>query len=187
MATRKNSITGYPMFKQSSIERTEQDLKYAKKVNQFDKHQAIHLAEQSINSNGANFEIQRYSAYVADLIGIQGELAYKKGEWDIAEQKLLSTLPYNPASANRLAIMYRKEKRFKDEIELLTLAIKTWHESIFNAYHGTTDEFEKRLAKAKSNFEKYKNKDMSQGFKPYFLQYDKKFMQKLLDIRDSKC
>lgn len=83
--------------------------------------------------------------------------------------------------------MYRKEKRFKDEIELLTLAIKTWQESIFNIYHGTTDELEKRLAKAKNNFEKHKSKDMSQGLRPHFISYDKEFVQKLLDIRNSKC
>ncbi|OTA45516.1 hypothetical protein BHL89_00840 [Limosilactobacillus reuteri] len=184
---RINTTTGYPMFKQSSIERIEQNIEYAQKTNYFNKQKALQSAEQSINSNGANFQIQKYKVYIADLVGMQGELAYEKGEWDIAEQKLLSTVPYDPASANRLAIMYRKEKRFKDEIELLTLAIKTWQESIFNIYHGTTDELEKRLAKAKNNFEKHKSKDMSQGLRPHFISYDKEFVQKLLDIRNSKC
>lgn len=186
MESRINKRTGFPMAKHSSIERSTQTLELVKSQTHYGKDELLQLAQQSINKNGANSALERYSGQIFELIAVEGELAYKKGDWDIAEYKLLSVLPYNPVFAENLGIMYRKEKRFKDEISVLALAIQEWKSSVFNIYNGSTDDLEVRLSKAKHYFEKHKNLDNSKGIDPEFLPYDKELVQKLLDIRSKK-
>lgn len=186
MNSQVNKRTGFPVSKHSSIKRLEQELERAKNNKYYRKSELLDFAKQSSNKNGANFAISQYRDQLFGLIAIEGELAYEKGDWDIAERKLLSIVPYEPNVAERLGIMYRKEKRFKDEISVLTLVIEKWNSSVFNVYHGSTSSFEERLSKTKNYLKKHGNVDSSKGISPNFLPYDKELIQELLRIRDKK-
>lgn len=179
-----NSRTGYPMAKASSIERSKRELKEFGS-DDYSKSELLRIASESANENGANMAIQRYSLAVLENRPLKGEIAYKTGDWDTAEEILLPCITINSESAKRLSIIYRRQKRFKDEVDMLQTAIISWQSSAFNVYKGTFIELEERLSKAKDFYQKHKEEDESIGFKLQVLPYDKQFLHQLINIRNS--
>lgn len=180
-----NARTGFPLAKISSIERTKEE------INEFnsypykkDKEELINIATTSYGVNGVNYAIHAYSQSIVGNRILEGELAYKTGDWDVAEEKLLPCLMFNPNCVERLAIMYHKQKRFKDEIDVLNSAIIQWNSSPFNTEDGSTRVFEERLSKAKRYYSSHKSNDQSVGIIDSSIPYDEEFLRKLITIKN---
>ncbi|MEK1351865.1 hypothetical protein HCZ84_08890 [Limosilactobacillus fermentum] len=177
-----NVSTGYPMASESSIKRTRDELKMRENLTPSQRKSDLLLAATEFGENGVKNSILNYGYDVIGTVGIQGELDYKTGEWDKAEKELISCLQINPNYVTRLAIMYRKQRRYKDEINVLNYVIANWPLSPFNAYGGNTTDFVVRLTKAKEYLKKHKESDCSRGVNYVFLDYDADFLQQLLGI-----
>lgn len=77
------------------------------------------------------------------------DLLYKEGKWIQAEDQWLSILPKMPNFVGeKLAIMYRKEKRYRNEVEVINAAIKYTEHAIPTYAHR--DTLIVRKAKAQS-------------------------------------
>ena len=170
------------MASESSIKRTRDELKMRENLTPSQRKSDLLLAATEFGENGVKNSILNYGYDVIGTVGIQGELDYKTGEWDKAEKELISCLQINPNYVTRLAIMYRKQRRYKDEINVLNYVIANWPLSPFNAYGGNTTDFVVRLTKAKEYLKKHKESDCSRGVNYVFLDYDADFLQQLLGI-----
>lgn len=131
-----NGRTGYPMSTEKSIYTAKTQLEMIKESKQY-------------NSNIND----------ADLDYYKGDLHYKKGDWDKAEKSWLSSIYNRPTtSATKLAIMYRKQNRLQNEINVLKTGIKL--EKI-NSASPVLDDLEKRLERAENYYSKHSEKDQS--------------------------
>ncbi|PIO83570.1 hypothetical protein BSQ39_08335 [Loigolactobacillus backii] len=131
-----NGRTGYPMSTEKSIYAAETQLKMIKESKKY-------------NSNINDADIDYY----------EGDLHYKKGDWDKAEKSWLCSIHDRPTtSAARLAIMYRKQNRLQDEINVLKAGIEL--EKI-NSSSPVLNNLEKRLERAESYYSKHSEKDKS--------------------------
>lgn len=92
-----------------------------------------------------------------------GDYLYKNGEWSEAEKEWLSIIKdmYNNASV-KLSILYRKQKRYKDDVDILKLAI-FYGENYPNDIYKFNPDLYLRLEKSKSLYEKNKQIDQSKG------------------------
>lgn len=105
---RINKRTGYPLAKQSSIETSE--CRFEEVLNYPD--------------NSEPFDVDDYFIGVYLPYFFAGEIAYKRGDWDIAEAIWLSVLGLCPESVSgKLAIMYRKQHRYQDVADMYVKAI----------------------------------------------------------------
>ena len=114
--------------------------------------------------HGRNHSGQRYSNKVIDFVlphYNKGDYYYKIGEWDKAENEwlmILKLMGHFPTL--KLAIMYRKQKRFSDEVELLKFS------QIYarkNTVYPGTKTINERIPKAEKFREKHINEDKSKG------------------------
>lgn len=187
MSPNINSQTGFPMAKQSSIDRSIKSLNEVRQFESlnFSKDELINRAK-SLGLSGANVAIDTFAGQQFMILNLEGEIAYKKGNWELAEKLWLKTSLYQPSYVTSFAIMLRKEQRFKDEMLLLESVIAEWPKSPFNVYGGTVDAFEKRLIKARKLLESGKVKDKSRGLIFCSMSKDDKiFLNELIKIRDS--
>lgn len=92
-----------------------------------------------------------------------GDYLYKNGEWSEAEKEWLLIVKdmYNNASI-KLSILYRKQKRYKDDVDILKLAILYGEEYPNDIYKFDPDLYV-RLKKSVELYEKNKEKDRSKG------------------------
>lgn len=178
-----NVRTGYPIATQKSINSTRQALIDSAKNNTFDKNEALAMARSSVNENGALTMVSSYRYFLYDEIFLKGELAYKYGDWDEAEKLWLTILEISPTQVcEKLSIMYRKQKRYSDEIYILQNGINLWKNSIFNVYNGSTEDLEVRLKKASTLYTKHTASDKSTGIDIPNASYDHKFVSELVDL-----
>ena len=92
-----------------------------------------------------------------------GDLHYKLGEWKEAESEWLSILSLmGSRAAEKLAIMYHKQHRYKDEMQILSIGMKI---SLHSKVYPLPDEFSDRLTKASEFYAKHSDKDKSIGYK----------------------
>ncbi len=92
-----NGRTGYPMSTEKSIRGAQEQLELLKET-------------QNLNSKMSD----------TDLKYFEGDLFYKKGDWDKAEKAWLISINSMPdISGEKLAIMYRKQKKYNSEIEII--------------------------------------------------------------------
>ena len=78
--------------------------------------------------------------------------------------------------------MYRKQKRYSDEVYILQNGINLWKNSIFNVYNGSTEDLEVRLKKASALYTKHKASDKSTGIDIPNASYDHQFVSELVDL-----
>lgn len=94
-----------------------------------------------------------------------GDYLYKNGEWSKAEKEWLCIVKemYNNAS-KKLSILYRKQKRYKDDVEILELAI-FYGENHPNDFYKFNPELYSRLEKSKELYKNNESIDQSIGIK----------------------
>lgn len=178
-----NKRTGCPLAKQSSIELS---------INQF--RQLIALPKNNYFEEAENDYGLFYSAihsYFSDTyipyyyIGI---IAYKRGDWDKAERWWLSILNLCPCSVSKkLAIMYRKQKRFNDVVILYTWALQLANEPLLDIEDSEYQEIADSLDEARKKAEQNSKKDKSIGLIEYPNRADMKLALKLKEITDSNA
>lgn len=129
-----NGRTGFPMSTEKSIYAAESQLEMMKESKKY-------------NSNIIDADISYYS----------GDLYYKKGDWDKAEKSWLGSIHDLPTtSAAKLAIMYRKQNRLQDEIDVLKTGIEL--EGTNSESPIISNDLEKRLERAEKYYSKHSEK-----------------------------
>lgn len=150
---RINSKTGYPMSTDKQIKNATEQLKLTRK---FLKNNQI--SSYSSRSSREKMEdlVWNNSAEKMD----SADLEYKKGEWDKAEKLWLTCVAINYRAANRLRIMYQKEHRFNDAVQIIDFAIDSPVLRKVNNDSYVTD-FKKKLETAEQKSMKHENEDQS--------------------------
>lgn len=150
---RINSKTGYPMSTDKQIRNATEQLKLTRK---FLKNN--HISSYSSRSSQEKMEdlVWNNSAEKMD----SADLEYKKGEWDKAEKLWLTCVAINYRAANRLRIMYQKEHRFNDAVQIIDFAVDSPVLRKINNDSYITD-FKKKLETAEQKSMKHENEDQS--------------------------
>ncbi|KRM81369.1 hypothetical protein FC35_GL000149 [Limosilactobacillus coleohominis DSM 14060] len=115
-----------------------------------------------------------------------GEVAYKQGDWDIAEKWWLSVLDIRPTNVtHKLEIMYRKQKRYKDIVDMYSLAAK--HAAYYAKLTGqnmTKEIVSSRNLAGEELLNNLEN-DKSRGVIEYPTMINKKFINRLQEVAGS--
>ncbi len=150
---RINSKTGYPMSTDKQIRNATEQLKLTRK---FLKNN--HISSYSSRSSQEKMEdlVWNNSAEKMD----SADLEYKKGEWDKAEKLWLTCVAINYRAANRLRIMYQKEHRFNDAVQIIDFAVDSPVLRKINNDSYITD-FKNKLETAEQKSMKHENEDQS--------------------------
>lgn len=169
MTQRINPNTGYPMSTEKQIKLAQENLKMAQHPYLSTYEQANKLSKE-VGFDGRTKE-EKYKQYMtmrlSSLISIipeKADLAYKLGEWNMAENEYLKISFLDIHYANKLRIIYQKEKRFKDAYFIMrsTRDIGSFLQNIWGAYSKQVeDKFDHNLQVAKEKAEKNKAKDRS--------------------------
>ena len=150
---RINSKTGYPMSTDKQIRNATEQLKLTRKFLKINR-----ISSYSSRSSQEKMEdlVWNNSAEKMD----SADLEYKKGEWDKAEKLWLACVAINYRAANRLRIMYQKEHRFNDAVQIIDFAIDSPVLRKVNNDSYVTD-FKKKLETAEQKSMKHENEDQS--------------------------
>lgn len=150
---RINSKTGYPMSTDKQIKNATEKLKLTRK---FLKNNQISSYSSRSSQEKMEDLVWNNSAEKMD----NADLEYKKGEWDKAEKLWLACVAINYRAANRLRIMYQKEHRFNDAVQIIDFAIDSPVLRKVNNDSYVTD-FKKKLETAEQKSMKHENEDQS--------------------------
>lgn len=150
---RINSKTGYPMSTDKQIKNATEQLKLTRKF---------------LKNNQTNpYKLRNSQEKIEDLVWNNSaekmdnaDLEYKKGEWDKAETLWLACVAINYRAANRLRIMYQKEHRFNDAVQIIDFALDSPVLRKVNNDSYVTD-FKKKLETAEQKSMKHENEDQS--------------------------
>lgn len=150
---RINSKTGYPMSTDKQIKNVTEQLKLTRKF---------------LKNNQTNpYKLRNSQEKIEDLVWNNSaekmdnaDLEYKKGEWDKAETLWLACVAINYRAANRLRIMYQKEHRFNDAVQIIDFAVDSPVLRKINNDSYITD-FKKKLETAEQKSMKHENEDQS--------------------------
>ena len=150
---RINSKTGYPMSTDKQIRNATEQLKLTRKFLKINR-----ISSYSSRSSQEKMEdlVWNNSAEKMD----SADLEYKKGEWDKAEKLWLACVAINYRAANRLRIMYQKEHRFNDAVQIIDFAVDSPVLRKINNDSYITD-FKKKLETAEQKSMKHENEDQS--------------------------
>lgn len=150
---RINSKTGYPMSTDKQIRNATEQLKLTRK---FLKNNQISSYSSKSSQEKMEDLVWNNSAEKMD----SADLEYKKGEWDKAEKLWLTCVAINYRAANRLRIMYQKEHRFNDAVQIIDFAVDSPVLRKVNNDSYVTD-FKKKLETAEQKSMKHENEDQS--------------------------
>lgn len=128
-----NRATGWYKSVDSSIERTKKFLR-ADVVSSKKTHSSKLLENKQFSQDLTvyNFVLPHYH---------KGELFYKQGKWELAEQEWLKILTQMPQqSSKKLSVMYSRQNRLKDDVAVLELGIEYAKLSKTYPYTGELDE-----------------------------------------------
>lgn len=107
-------------------------------------------------------------------------LAYKCCDWTLAERwwlSIIDLLPYE--SSKRLAILYRKQHRYKDVSDMYAVAINDSKKPYIHLRPGQDQKMVSAFMKASEKYLAKKDKDKSKGVKTYPSIVDMKFIDVL--------
>lgn len=124
--------------------------------------------------------IRQYLSVIATPYYEGAMLAYKRGNLDKAEMWWLKVFDIQPVSvSHRLAILYRKQHRYKDLVDMYIKALKYAQTSYI--YLNTTQENSLLDEKNKAGelLLKNLNNDQSKGFRRYSSLVDQRFIKEL--------
>ena len=150
---RINSKTGYPMSTDKQIKNATEQLKLTRKF---------------LKNNQTNpYKLRNSQEKIEDLVWNNSaekmdnaDLEYKKGEWDKAEKLWLACVAINYRAADRLRIMYQKEHRFNDAVQIIDFAVDSPVLRKINNDSYITD-FKKKLETSEQKSMKHENEDQS--------------------------
>lgn len=131
--------------KETSVNRTKDDLKLVEKL-------SVINHPTTEEDKVLDYCLRHYH---------QGLLYYKQGEWSNAEKQWLKILKKMPNHVGDcLDILYRKQRRYKNEIDMLKAAIIYTKQTPVKEYQDSRS-VEYRLEKAKQFYKKHNNEDES--------------------------
>ena len=107
-------------------------------------------------------------------------LAYQCGDWELAEKwwlLIIDLLPYE--CSKRLAILYRKQHRYKDVSDMYALAINDSKKPYIHLRPGQDQDMVSAFMKASEKYLDKKDMDNSKGVKTYPSLIDMKFIDVL--------
>lgn len=107
-------------------------------------------------------------------------LAYQCGDWELAEKwwlLIIDLLPYE--CSKRLAILYRKQHRYKDVSDMYALAINDSKKPYIHLRPNQDQKMVSAFMKASEKYLDKKDKDKSKGVKTYPSIVDLKFIDVL--------
>lgn len=165
MNQRINPDTGYPMSTDKQIKAAREMLAETKKFsNSFDKF--LQEVKESYSSKNDLL----YNCYdeilfqLTSLPRFEADLYYKTGNWEKAEELYLKIFFLDINIADKLRILYQKEKRYLDSVYVMEFALNAKEISPIpiSSFSGwVLEKFNKNLNKAKEKAEKYENRDQS--------------------------
>jgi hypothetical protein len=113
-----------------------------------------------------------------------GILAYKRGDWDIAEWCWLYVLTLKPeVVSQKLAIMYRKQHRYQDVVDMYIKAINACESPLVSIRERFYQNMVHEFIKAGNKALQYKNIDKSRGIKNYDSPADMQFAASLAQTK----
>lgn len=170
---RFNKRTGYPLAKQSSIERSRNEFIDMLSWTPDNYYAYAHYSNE--------MAIDNYLESIDAPFLIAGTIAYKQGDWDMAEKLWLSVLDIRPTNVLRkLEIMYRKQQRYKDIVRLYKIA-----QPLVRQYDSLTGENTYKFYKtiAILNEEEHRKEDRSVGVIRYPSKIDSNYIRLLQTAR----
>lgn len=124
MAQRINPDTGYPMSTEKQIQQAK-DLLYLSKP---------HLSDQDIEANltnpyfDKNDKLRFCIGTLTSPYEFKADYFYKIGDYDEAEKDYLQIFFLDFRFANKLRILYQREKRYKDATYITEVALHTFND-----------------------------------------------------------
>lgn len=169
-----NATNGNPVLSANAIEQTKE------KIQRFGHQTATyrHLVDLSlINPQEA---VRQYFEVVATPYFEGGLLAYECGDWVLAEKWWLSIIDVHPYECSkRLAILYRKQHRYKDISDMYAVAINDSKKPYIHLRPGQDQDMVSAFMKASEKYLDKKDMDNSKGVKTYPSLIDMKFIDVL--------
>lgn len=162
---RINVATGYPMATENSIKKSVDEFNSNKNY-KIDVKELFEIASYDLRfkEDGYYISVQRYINDLSLATGSSAMLHYKRGEWQEAEKDWIRVLNLSPLyTANRLRIMYKKQKRYKDIVTVYKKAIEYSNLPYISLSKDGCKELRSTYEKAKAEYAKYKEKDKSLG------------------------
>ena len=146
---RTNPKTGYPISTKKQVELAKSQIDFNNPA----------FANPNIYANlTTDSEKLDFIIAFSKNVYYLGDYYYKSGEWDTAEMEWLKLIYLMPKAIRRLAVLYKKEKRYRDIIEIYKESSK----SIFIAryYRGNEISLNEMVA-AKINYTNHVIEDVS--------------------------
>lgn len=155
-----NLETGYPISTEKQIQYAKEEIDSAKDTLHYHEIELKDPMYREFHPLSTELDkIIDKNSYESRIPLTEAMYFYKCGEWDKAESKWLSCLFTGFEAADRLRIMYQKEKRFKDAVNILQLVLDS---SFARAMAPQSiDEAEDKLKKAQQKAIKNEKTDKS--------------------------
>lgn len=170
-----NTRTGNPMVSKKAIDLSIQ------RVKGLGSHQQLtfrHLVEMTnYDRIGATRE---YLGVISARYYDGAMLAYQCGDWALAEKwwlSIIDLLPYE--CSKRLAILYRKQHRYKDVSDMYAVAINDSEKPYVHLRPGQDQKMVSSFMKSSEKYLAMKDKDKSKGVKTYPSLVDLRFVDVL--------
>lgn len=176
-----NTRTGNPMASKKAIDLSIQRVKGLGDHQQWTFRHLVEVSEY--DRVGATRE---YLDVISTRYYDGAMLAYQCGDWALAERWWLSIvdlLPYE--CSKRLAILYRKQHRYKDVSDMYAVAINDSEKPYIHLRPGQDQKMVSAFMKASEKYLDKKDKDKSKGVKTYPSLIDMKFIDVLNSNRVS--
>ncbi|MPW15178.1 hypothetical protein [Lactobacillus helveticus] len=167
MTKRINPDTGYPMSTEKQILQARENLKLVEEQSSYDK------SLEFLQKIGADFRTdeEKFHDYMLHNFGqlinltkAKAELAYKLGEWNVAENNYLKIFSLDILIADKLRIIYLKEKRYRDVSYIMQFTKETTKnlpKVLGNYNQWVYEKFDHNLAEANKKAEKHVSNDRS--------------------------
>lgn len=158
---RVNKRTGYVLASELSIETSKNDL-----FNAISKYKT-----------GVSFKVKDnvFQELVSSVYFRAGVLAYKRGDWDLAERAWLTIISLEPEKVSkRLSIMFRKQERYRDISDMYAKAINACDGSLVSISDDSYQNMVSAFIKASEQAVKKKESDRSRGVQEHPIPADTK-------------
>lgn len=144
MAQRINPDTGYPMSTEKQIQQAK-DLLYLSKP---------HLSDEEIKANLTNpyfnkdDKLRFCISTLSSPYEFKADYFYKIGDYDEAEKDYLQIFFLNFRFADKLRILYQREKRYKDAAYITEFALHTFDDFSILCTNKEKEKLKSNLSKA---------------------------------------
>lgn len=157
MAQRINPDTGYPMSTEKQIQQAK-DLLYLSKP---------HLSDQDIEANltnpyfDKNDKLRFCIGTLTSPYEFKADYFYKIGDYDEAEKDYLQIFFLDFKFANKLRILYQREKRYKDAAYITEVALHTFDDFSILCTNKEKEKLKSNLSKAEKMAQNHYSDDKS--------------------------